>query len=287
LYASPFTFGRRETKLEDADYAILGVPYDSSQSYRVGSRLAPLAIREASREIEDYDMLESFDLLDLKICDLGDVEVSPGDFNETLQRTEKSVKEILRRKVVPIIIGGEHTVSYCILKAYESPPLYIVLDAHLDFRDEYLNNKFSHACTVRRVGELLGYENILAIGIRSASKGEINDARRLGLQFLDFNQCKSLQKAAETISRRTEGKDIYLSIDADVLDPREARGVSNPEPPGLTYGELLEFIRALENAKLVGMDLVEICPLYDSYTPILGAKIIFKVLEIFGRPSKS
>lgn len=271
MFTSPFTFGRRETKLEDAKYAFIGVPYDGSESYRVGSRFAPMAIREASREIEDYDMLEERDLLEIKIADIGDVDVAFGNFDETHQRTASVVKEVLDRGVVPICVGGEHSITYSALSAYEEKPFVVIYDAHLDFRYDYLGEKFSHACVTRRIGELLGYENLLVVGVRSASKEELEDAAELGLKYVDFNSFRegfSIEK----------GRRLYLSVDMDVLDPKEAKGVGNPEPPGFTYTELVDSLGFLRKADLVGFDLTEVAPLYDSYTQVLAAKLIFKVL---------
>jgi agmatinase len=272
LFTSPFTFARRETKLEEAKYAFLGVPYDGSESYRVGSRFAPRAIREASREIEDYDMQENVNLLDIKIADLGDVDVAHGNFMQTHRRTAAVVKDILEKGVIPLCVGGEHTISYSALSAYDEKPLVIIYDAHLDFRDDYLGEKFSHACVTRRIGELLGYENILVVGVRSASRQELEDAERRGLRYL------SCHEGLDEIANAAKGRNLYLSIDMDVLDPKEARGVGNPEPPGFSYTELVESLEFLGEANLVGFDLTEVAPLYDSYTPVLAAKVIFKVL---------
>ena len=102
MYVAPTTFARRELEIEQADYAILGIPYDSSQSYRVGSRLAPNAIREASRELEDYDFEEDKDLLELRICDLGNVDVSYGNFMETCSRVKDTLKDVLSKQVIPV-----------------------------------------------------------------------------------------------------------------------------------------------------------------------------------------
>jgi agmatinase len=287
LFTAPFTFGRRELSLKEARYAVIGIPYDSSQSYRSGSRHAPAAIREASREIEDYDILSDFNLHDLKICDLGDIDVSFGYFEETARVIEDTIRDILKHDVIPVSLGGEHTISYGVIRAFDKKPFYVVLDAHLDFRDEYLNNRFSHACVLRRIGELVGFKNMLAIGVRSGSLEEINGAKEAGLNFIDFNECENSDSVLDKISGIVSDKNVYLSIDMDVLDPVEARGVGKPEPLGFSYRELLGYLRALSSSsRLIGVDLVEICPQYDSYTPILGAKLIFKVLEAFERQSQ-
>ncbi|MEE8168100.1 MAG: agmatinase [Candidatus Hydrothermarchaeales archaeon] len=278
LFASPFTFARRELSLKDARYAVLGIPYDGSESYRPGSRFAPNAIREASREIEDYDMQEEFDLRKLGISDCGDVDVSFGNYQETSRRVRVSIEGILEQDAVPICLGGEHTISHAVVGAYPEKPFFLVFDAHLDFRKEYLDERFSHACLIRRIGELIGYENILAIGVRSAAEEELKDAEKLGLKFIDFRGCEDIPRLIGLIADEIRGRDVYMSLDMDVFDPREAAGVCNPEPGGFSYWDFVTCMDFLKKAKIVGFDIVEVTPLYDSYTPVLVAKLIFKIL---------
>lgn len=281
MYASPFTFAGRELSLDDADYAILGIPYDSSQSYRIGSRFAPNAIRGASREIEGYDIEEGRDLSELKICDLGDVAVSFGNFGETCRRVEETLKDVIAKGTIPICLGGEHTISYCVTKVLSKGFVYLVLDAHLDFRDSYLGERFSHACVTRRVGEEIGIENVMVVGVRSASKEELDDAQRLGLDYVGFfDYERNPETAMQRVKSKIEGRDIYLSLDLDVMDPKEALGVCNPEPPGLGYRDLLYIFNVLKDCNLIGADIVEVTPLYDNYTPILASKILFKILAL-------
>jgi|TARA_B100001971_G_C18237248_1_gene568166 agmatinase len=275
LFTSHLTFANRPSELKDSKYAFLGIPFDSSQSYRVGSRYAPRAIREASIDLESYDMEEKTNLEDITISDLGNVDVSFGNFKQTNIRSTSVIKSILRKHTIPICVGGEHTISYSAISSYKKKPFIIIFDAHLDFRDEYLGEKFSHACVTRRIGELCGYNNILVIGTRSASKEELEDAESLGLKFIEFNNRVSQLKY---ISKITKDRDIYLSIDMDVLDPKEARGVGNPEPPGFSYRELVNSLEFLHESTLVGFDITEVIPSFDRYTPVLAAKIIFKIL---------
>lgn len=275
LFTTPFTFGKRETTLDKAKYAIVGVPFDASESYRVGSRYAPIAIREASRELEDYDILEEYDLTKIRICDVGDVEISYGYFEETSKRVTATIKEILENKVIPVVLGGEHTITYSVLKAYENKELRVVIfDAHLDFRKEYLGNRFSHACVIRRIGEIVGYENILVVGVRSALREEHEEARDKGVKILKANEFDPSE-----VVKHVKDKEVYISIDFDVFDPKEAPGVCNPEPQGLSFKEVVDSMEFLKYCKLSGFDVVEITPLYDSYTQVLAAKLIFKILS--------
>lgn len=285
MFAIPNTFARRELALDKAEFAVLGIPYDSSESYRSGSRLAPEAIRAASRDLEDYDLEENFDLLSLKICDLGDVEVSFGDFEETKKRAEHDIKKVVEKKKKPIIIGGEHTISYfaaSALKKESTDFVFLVFDAHLDYRDDYLGNRFSHACVTRRVAELIGTENVLQLGTRSGSKEELDGAKKDRLQFITaLDLSKKPEKAKKAIKEKTNGRNVYVSIDLDVFDPSEAPGVCNPEPGGLRYREFIELLREVKDSNLACFDLVEHAPAYDSTTSVFAAKLILKALSIY------
>ncbi|MEE8358734.1 MAG: agmatinase [Candidatus Hydrothermarchaeales archaeon] len=280
MYVAPTTFARRELEIEQADYAVLGIPYDSSQSYRVGSRLAPNAIREASRELEDYDFEEDKDLLELRICDLGNVEVSYGNFMETCSRVKDTLKDVLSKQVIPVSLGGEHTISYSVVRCLPKDTFYLSIDAHLDFRDEYLGEKFSHACVNRRVFEHLQADNVLVVGVRSASKEELNDANKMGLDYISYSDFEKDNNAVlRRIRDKIEGKDVYLSLDMDAIDPKEAPGVCNPEPSGFSYSDIVRISRLLRNTDLRGVDLTEVTPIYDNYTPVLASKILFKILQ--------
>jgi agmatinase len=279
MYTLPQTFARRELTLEQAEFAVLGIPYDSSESYRTGSRFGPNTIREASRDLEDYDMEGGFDLLDLKICDLGDLEVSYGYFDETARRATETLSEIEQSGAVPICLGGEHTITYFAARAQKKDVFYVIFDAHLDYRDDYLENRFSHASVTKRLSEEVGPENILIIGVRSASKEELATAKGDGLRFISTLEfTKNRGGALKKITDITKGKNVYLSIDLDVFDPTEARGVCNPEPGGMGYRDIIDSLSFLRGCKLTGMDICELAPAYDAYSPILAAKLIFKAL---------
>ncbi len=279
MYRVPQTFARREETLAEAKFAVLGIPFDSSESYRTGSRFGPNAIREASRDLEDYDLEDGSDLLNLSICDLGDLEVSFGNYLETEKRAVETITEIIGAGAVPVCLGGEHTITYFAAKALDKDIFYVVFDAHLDYRDDYLENRHSHASVTRRLAELVGAENILVVGVRSASKEELSEADKVGLKYigaLDYYRNKAgAQKKIESL---TAGRSVYLSIDLDAVDPAEARGVCNPEPGGIYYRDLVESLDFLKGCRLGGMDLSELAPAYDPYSQILAAKLIFKAL---------
>ncbi len=286
LFTSPFTFARRELELEEAEYSVFGVPFDSSETYRGGSREAPAAIREASREVEDYDLLEDFDLLSLRIADIGDVEVSFGNVKETKTRVKETVAEVLSRGVKPVILGGEHTISAFALEGFKKKPFFLSFDAHLDFREDYLGNRYSHACTLKRASEITGKDNVLAVGVRSACREELDAVREEGIKFIPFDECYDIEMLVARLSKMLKGKKVYMSIDMDFFDPKDARGVCNPEPPGIFFFDFILMLAFLGEIDLAGLDITEVAPRYDSYTPILASKIIFKVLAKYHRLKK-
>lgn len=279
MYTIPGTFARRELELGQSDYAVLGIPFDSSESYRTGSRFGPDAIREASRDLEDYDLEEHFDLLDLQIADLGNLEVSFGNYEETLNRSVYTLEEIRKNGAVPIILGGEHTITYFGSKVMPPETLYVIYDAHTDYREDYLENTYSHASVTRRIAEEAGPENILLIGVRSGSKEEIDgiiDDEVTYIGAREFNNDK--EKAFAMIREKTKDRKVYVSFDMDVFDPSEARGVGNPEPGGLYFRDIVESLDFLQRAGLEGLDVNELTPSYDPYSQILAAKLLFKTL---------
>jgi agmatinase len=279
MYTLPQTFARRELSIDEAEFAVLGIPYDSSESYRTGSRYGPSAIREASRDLEDYDMEENFNLLNLKICDLGDVEVSFGNFDETFRRAKETIKEVFNKKRTPICLGGEHTITYFSALAIKKDTFFVIYDAHLDYREDYIENRFSHASVTRRISEIVGPENILLIGVRSASKKELKDSGKDGLKFISSQEFyRDKDGAIRRIKDLTKDKNLYLSIDLDALDPSEVGGVCNPEPGGLFYRDVVESLTFLDGCKLLGLDITELAPEYDSFSQILAAKLVFKTL---------
>ncbi|MFQ5800850.1 MAG: agmatinase [Candidatus Hydrothermarchaeales archaeon] len=282
MHTIPQTFARRELSLDEAEFAVLGIPYDSSESYRTGSRFGPSAIREASRDLEDYDMEEDFDLLGLKICDLGDVEVSFGNFDETCKRATETISEILKHGVAPVCLGGEHILTYFSATALEKNTFFVIYDAHLDYREDYLENRFSHASVTRRIAEEVGPENILVIGVRSVSKEELKDAKKDGLEFITTLEFYKDKKGTfKRISDLTTSRRVYLSIDLDVIDPAEASGVCNPDPGGIYYKDIIESFSFLKGCKLEGLDICELAPAYDSYSQILAAKLVYKALAVY------
>lgn len=271
-------FADANSSFNDAKFVIFGVPFDSTSSFRSGSRFAPNRIREASYNFETYLMEHDVDLIDVPIHDAGNLD-EYGNVDEMTGAVEDAVKKILPK--FPILIGGEHSLTMGAVKPFKDVSV-VFIDAHLDFREEYLGIKNSHACVSRRISEIVGVENVFSIGVRSFSREEKDDAEKLGLKY--FSSFDIKEKGVEKIIRNLNlKKKIYLSLDMDGVDPSYAPGVGNPEPFGLTPLDVVKCIKILSD-RLIGFDIVEVCPPHDNgNTSLLGARIIRDLIGCAGK----
>lgn len=280
----PPLFADASSSFEDAQFVLTGVPFDVTSSYRNGSKLAPNKIREASYNLETYINEHDVDLRDLKIHDIGNIEEC-AVVEEMWKNVGHTTREVLSKKSFPILIGGEHSITVPAVKAIK-PSAVIVMDAHLDFRNEYLGVKGSHACTTKRICEIIDPKRVIVVGVRSFTKEEKNDAKNKGLKYITADEVRrrGIKNTIKTIHRHLYEKhgikETYITLDIDVIDPAYAPGTGTPEPYGLTHLDVREML--IEFAKLsVGFDIVEVCPPYDNgSTSILAAKIIRDVIAL-------
>jgi len=253
---------------EDADFVVLGLPYDRTSSFIPGSRFGPEFIRICSENVEDYSPYQEKSLLRLKICDLGDILFSTKDWMlETQQRLEK----IMHRSKRFIFLGGEHTITLPVIKEFKK--VYtdfsiIQFDAHCDLRDEYCGERICHATVMRRLSELVGVNRIYQFGIRSGTEEEF----RLHEKIYRFDIYKQLSSVIGQIK-----EPIYLTIDADVLNPGFVPAVSTPAPGGATYWELIDALLLLKDKEIIGADIVEYNPLAAS--PYASGSTVAEVLR--------
>lgn len=245
---------------EEADAVLFGAPFDSTTSFRPGTRFGPKAMRSESFGIETYSPYQDLDLEDFRVCDLGDLELPFGNSVKTLEQVEETAAQILTNGKLPLMLGGEHLLSLGAIRAAlkRYPDLCVLhFDAHTDLREEYLGETLSHATVMRRVWDLLGDDRICQFGIRSGEKAEFYWAKEhTRLQKFNFDGLEETIKALK-------GKPVYFSIDLDVLDPSVFPGTGTPEAGGVTFSELLRAILPAGNLQIVGMDLMELCPVYD------------------------
>ena len=282
LFVSPSpVFMGNQQSFEEAEYAVLGVPFDVTSTYRTGARFAPLAIREASLNIEGYSFRTGTSIADLKIHDLGDLHVA-GDVELTLGRLALVAHDLFEDKKVPVFLGGEHTITLGVMRSLDEDVAVVNFDAHLDLRDDYLGLSVSHATFMRRINEDVKPAKILEIGTRAVGREELDYAKESGIDYLTAQQIREegVKNMAEAIHEILGGYEkIYITIDMDVLDPAFAPAVQNPEPEGLDTTTLLNLLGAVCDSRVVGVDLVEVAPNYDrGLTAIQAAKILFEVL---------
>lgn len=264
--------------LKTCDRVLLGLPLDSTASFRPGTRLAPYRIREVSEAIEEYSIYQDKSLEEINYYDAGDLLIPFGNVEGSLKNIENAARFFLREKKKIFSIGGEHLVSLPLIKAYNSfyPDLVVIqMDAHADLRTDYLGERLSHACVMRRVVEIIGSKKLFQLGIRSATREELDFARQHSRLYLD-KFLGVLDEVKEKIGQRP----VYISLDIDVLDPAFAPATGTPEAGGISSRELLRMLHGLKELDIIGFDLVEISPPGEQgdNTSILGAKILREAL---------
>ena len=256
------TFIGCESSFEQASVVLYGAPFDSTTSFRPGARFGPSAIRHESFGLETYSPYQDKDLMDIRVFDSGDLELCFGSSELALSDIENRTKEILKAAKLPVLLGGEHLVTLAAVRAvfHEYPDLHIIhFDAHADLRDDYLGTKLSHACVLRRCHELLGDNRIHQFCIRSGEREEFQFAA----QHTDFHPF-TFDDLKETVQELKEKKvPVYFTIDLDCLDPSAFPGTGTPEAGGVSFLELLDAIRTVAQANIVGADLNELAPMLD------------------------
>ena len=262
-------------------FVFFGVPYDKTSTYKAGSRFAPGTLRDVSANMELYSVRSKVDLEQVAVHDWGDVDIVE-NLVETLDRVKSVCSELLDSKKIPIMAGGEHSVTKAAADALPDDTGLVSFDAHLDLRDEFLGEKLSHATFMRRVSEKIGSDHIMEVGIRAFSRPELDFTRKSGVTMItpqDLREAgisKTAQRIRGFLSRFSHS---YVTVDIDVLDPAFAPGVGNPEPDGLSTDELLTLIDASMEENIVGFDLVEVSPQLDSgQTAAVGVKVIFEAI---------
>jgi agmatinase len=277
-------FSGLQKPFEKADYVILGVPFDVTSTYRTGARFGPNAIRQASLNIETHSFRTGIDVEDLKLHDLGDLHIST-DTEKTLERIEGVIKDLLEAEKIPVTIGGEHTITLGVVKGLgdkASKTAVVSFDAHLDLRNEFMGLKLSHTTFMRRINEKVKPSKIIEVGTRAVCKEELDYAKKAGIEFFTAQQIRKegSQRITEQLRKiLSRYKNVYLSIDMDVLDPAYVPAVQNPEPEGIETYTLFDILYGVCDKRVAGFDVVEIAPSYDYGTSaIQGAKTIFEVL---------
>lgn len=277
------TFADADAPFEEADVVLFGVPYDRTASFRSGARLGPNAIREASWNFEDYMMDHQVRLSDVRVCDLGNTEEF-GPTKDMVEGVRRRSEKIVQSGKVPIVLGGEHSLAPASVMGFDHNIGVLGIDAHLDFRDEYLSDRFSHACSARRIADHVGVDDVVYLGVRSFSAEEAQDLDRLGLSYVsafDIHE-DGMDRAVDRALKSVGEERIYLTIDVDGIDPAYAPAVGNPEPFGLTPLHVKSLIDQI-GPRLVGMDINEVAPGWDhGQTALLAARLVREAIVAVG-----
>lgn len=271
------TFIGCDNEYENSKIVIFGAPFDGTTSYRPGTRFAPSHMRNESYGIETYSPYLDLDLEDFSIFDGGDLELSFGNVSKALGTIEDYTERILIDNKIPLMIGGEHLVTYGAVRAcakYYNDLHIVHFDAHPDLRDHYLGEKLSHATVIRRCWDILGDNKIFQYGIRSGDRDELRWGKKhLNTTMFDFSGIESLEE-------KLKDKPVYLTIDLDVIDPSEFPGTGTPEAGGVSFRELLMAVYKLSKINIVALDMVELSPPYDpsGISTALACKLLREML---------
>jgi len=274
-------FIKSHPNFEESQVVLYGMPMDWTVSYRPGSRFGPARIREVSIGLEEYSAYLDRELEEVKYFDAGDIPLPFGNAQRSLDLIEEFVDQILDAGKFPLGMGGEHLVSWPVMRAVykKYPDLAIIhFDAHTDLRENYEGEPLSHSTPIRKIAELIGPKNVYSFGIRSGMKEEFEWAKQNGMHISKFDVLEPLKEILPTLA----GRPVYVTIDIDVLDPAHAPGTGTVDCGGITSKELLASIHeiARSEVKVVGGDLVEVAPIYDSseQTANTASKLIREML---------
>jgi agmatinase len=255
------TFLGCDKEFDEARIVIFGAPFDSTTSYRPGTRFASRTMRAESYGLETYSPYQNLDIEDAAVFDGGDLELCFGDTNLALNDITAFTKEILDSSKLPLMIGGEHLVTLGAVRAVAEkyPDLHIIhFDAHADLRDDYLGAKLSHATVLHRVWDIVGDGRIFQFGIRSGERAEFTWGKEhVCTHKFDF-------EGLEQVIEQLKGKPVYFTLDLDVLDPSVFPGTGTPEAGGVSFIQLLEAILKVGELDIVGCDINELSPLLDA-----------------------
>jgi agmatinase len=278
--------------LEDVDLAVIGVPFDTGVSFRAGGRFGPNSIRSASVLIRGHNpVLEVHPFRVLSCVDYGDVAIIPGYIERSYEAIEREVMPVVEAGVVPLLLGGDHSVTLPHLRATRpvGPVAVVMFDSHTDAWDSFFGEKYNHGTWMRRAIEegLVDVDHSIEVGLRGslyAPEDWVVLTSELGLAYLPTHELLTIGVGAtvDRIRERVADRPAFISFDIDVIDPAFAPGTGTPEAGGISAFEGLQILRGLRGIEFVGFDVVEVIPAYDpaAQTAILAANLAFEMISL-------
>ena len=254
------TFVGFDNEYDESKIVVFGAPFDGTTSFRPGTRFAPTVMRNESYGLEMYSPYHDMDLKNTKICDVGDLTFPLGNTAKTMDVIKEFTQGVVADNKIPLMIGGEHLVSYPAIEAvYEkyNDLRLLHFDAHTDLRETFFDERLSHATVIKRAWDFLGDGKIYQYGIRSGDKEEFEWAKE-HTKLTKFTY-EGLDEAIEEIG----DKPVYITIDLDILDPSVMAGTGTPEPGGISFNDMMDIILKIKKLNIVGADVVELSPHYD------------------------
>ena len=286
------------TTTEGVDVAIVGVPFDTGASYRVGARFGPEAIRSVSALLRHHNEVLDVSIFDhCSVVDYGDLPVNPGYIEDSYKMIEEGLLPILDGGVTPIMLGGDHSVTLPELRAMakrHGPVALILLDSHTDTGDKRFGRRYTHGTPFRRAveEELILVDHSIQAGMRGSiySRDSLNDARKMGFDLVTSVEAQEqgINELIRRIRERAGDAKAFVSFDIDFVDPAYAPGTGTPEVGGFTSSEALRVVRGLKGLDLIGFDLVEVLPQHDpsQITALLAANIVYEFISLIALRKK-
>ncbi len=283
----------------DVDLAVVGIAFDTGASYKSGARFGPSAIREASTLMRNYSMNLDVNIFDHLSCvDYGDIDVVPGYIHETYKNIEEGLYPLIDAGVIPISLGGDHSITLAELRAAAKkygPVALVHFDSHLDTWDNYWGMKYTHGTPFRRACEegLIDTDHSIQVGIRGSQYGpeDIQGSRDLGFEVLTANELHrtGIEEGVRRICGRAKDAKVFLSFDIDFMDPSVAPGTGTVEVGGFNGYQAMTLIQGIKDLNIIAMDLVEVLPAIDQsgITAIMAANLIHEVMSVIALQKKT
>lgn len=283
------------TTWADVDVAVLGIPFDTGATFRVGARFGPAGVREASLLLRPYNAAQEVAIFErISVVDGGDLLVAPGFIEDSYERIAAQLKSVLDAGVTPLVIGGDHSITLAELRAVAAmhgPVGLVQYDSHADTWDQYFGHRYTHGTPIRRAVEegLIDPQRSIQVGLRGSlyDAADYTLSTELGIQIVPALEVRErgLSAVATQVRTRLGDAPCFVTFDIDFLDPAYAPGTGTPEIGGFTTYEAQYLLRALHGARIVAADVVEVLPAYDhgQITALAGAGMLYELLSLLAR----